>query len=124
MSEYDRSVEAAKRLIERKGVQCVWRKLVTTPADQQRPWLGGTDAPDDHTPFIAFVPATDTASGFGLTKFRDNGVSFSTYGLMAPQDFDPEVTDTLLRDGQPLVIAAVDTIKPADVAVLHVLSIV
>lgn len=125
MGVYDRSIETALRLIERYGIQCEWRSGDVTPADPDRPWLGGERVPGVHNPFIAFVPATDGSSSFGLTKFREGSEveGFTTFGLMAPQDFEPQVTDRVTRDGSLLVIKAIDVLKPADVPVLYVLSI-
>jgi hypothetical protein len=123
---YDEDIAMALELIEEAGQQCVWRKQTTTPADPDRPWLGGVDTPVDHTPFIAFVPATDAPSGFGLTKFRqgEDVPVFSTFGLMGAQAFEPEIADVLLRGGVPQVLAAVAEIRPAEEVVLYVLSIV
>ena len=125
MGYYDEDVATALELIEEAGVQCVWKKQSTTLDDADRPWLGGDDDPDSYDPFIAFIPATDTSSGFGLTKFRqgEDVRDFSTFGLMGAQDFTPEVTDTLLRGGVAQTIVAVDEIKPADQVVLYILSI-
>lgn len=127
MGAYDNSIAVAKRLIAAKGMQCDWIKKQTVLVDPDQPWLGGEDVPTTYRPSIAFLPATDGASGFGITKFRDRGndtATFSTFGLMAPQAFVPEVIDQLVRDGQPLVIVAVDTLAPAGEPVLHILSIV
>lgn len=123
---YDEDIATALELIQEAGQQCVWRKQTTTAVDPERPWLGGEDVPVDHQPFIAFVPATDASSGFGMTKFRQGSdvPTFSTFGLMGPQDFAPEVTDVVLRGGTPLVIAAIDALRPAEEVVLYVLSIV
>ena len=128
MGVYDRQIATALRLIEKYGQQCEVRKSgVAVPDDPHRPWLGGEAPPQVHTPHIAFVPATSGASSFGMTKFRDrdaNSASFSTFGLMGAQDFTPQVTDQLSRDGQPLVIVAVDTLSPNGEPILHILSIV
>lgn len=122
---YDDDIATALELIEEFGQQCVWRKEVVA-RDPDQPWLGGNQTSDDHQPFIAFIPATDGSSGFGLSKFRQgtDDVAFSTFGLMGAQEFTPEVTDTVLRGGTPLVIAAIDTLQPAEDVVLYILSIV
>lgn len=126
MGVYDRQIATALRLIERYGQVCEWHKDQVVPDDPNRPWLGGGTVPDPHSPSIAFLPATDGASGFGVSKFRGSdteAASFNTFGLMGAQDFTPEVTDRLVRGGQPLVIVAVDTLAPNGEPVLHVLSI-
>lgn len=122
---YDDEIATVLELIEEAGQQCVWRKRTTDPDEADRPWLGGDDDSTEYQPFIAFVPATD-AGLFGMTKFRqgEDVPKFSTFGLMGPQEFTPEVGDVLLRDNVPQVLAAVDTLRPAEDAVLHVLSIV
>lgn len=127
MGVYDRPIATALRLIAKYGQVCEWRKTgVVVPDDPARPWLGGSQSQVLHQPSIAFVPATSGASDFGLTKFRQGGgdsASFSTFGLMGAQDFTPEVVDKLTRDGEPLVIVAVDTLAPNGEPILHILSI-
>jgi hypothetical protein len=127
MADYSEDIAMALELIEEDGEQVVWQKVTTQLADPDQPWLGGGDsAPVNHTPFIVFVPATDGASGFGISKFRqgEEQTAFSTFGLMGAQDFDPQTTDVVLRGGQPLVIKSIDTLKPAEQVVLYILSIV
>lgn len=127
MGVYDRQVATAKRLIAKNGKQCQWTKMTTVLDDPAKPWAGGEDVPQVFAPRIAFLPATDGASGFGITKLRDatQTAKFSTYGLMAAQDFTPDVVDMVTCNGVPLVIIAVDTLAPnKDEPILHILSIV
>lgn len=123
---YDEDIQAALEMIEEFGVQCLWTKDAAPPTDPDRPWLGGAPDPDDHQPFICFVPASSVStSGFGLSKYmRDTEVAdFSTFGLMGAQSFTPELTDKVTLNGKAIVVVAVDTLAPAGDPVLHILSI-
>lgn len=127
MGVYDEEIADALELIEEHGQVCEWHKDGVVPDDPDRPWLGGERVPVVKNPSICFLPATDGASGFGISKFRKEAadtVAFSTFGLMGAQDFTPEVRDRLVRDGSPLVLAAVDTLAPNGEVILHILSIV
>jgi len=126
MTVYDRPIATALRLIEKYGVECEWRKSEVVSADPDKPWEGGSQVPDTFNPFICFLPATSGASDFGLSKFRTGTEQegFSTFGLMGAQEFNPEITDRLTRDGNVLVLKAIDTLNPADQVVLYILSIV
>jgi hypothetical protein len=126
MGVYDRQIETAKRLIARYGQQCQWYKDTIVLDDPTRPYLGGGTTSVIKTPSIAFIPATDGASGFGISKFNDaqGTIDFSTFGLMGVQDFVPLTTDRVLRAGVPLVIKSVDVLAPNEQTVLYILSIV
>jgi hypothetical protein len=123
---YDDDIAMVLELVEEAGQVCEWHKDVVTPTDPDRPWLGGVPDPQVHHPSIAFVPPAEMRFGYGMTSFpADEQVArFSTFGLMGVQDFEPLPTDKVLRDGVPLVIAAIDVIRPAEDPVLYVLKIV
>jgi hypothetical protein len=123
---FDEDIAMALELIAENGQVCDWHKDVTTLGNEDRPWLGGETATEVLHPSICFLPATDGASGFGITKFRrpgDDIPSFSTFGLMGAVDFEPLVTDKVMRDGVPLVIVAIDKLKPNEQTLLYILSI-
>jgi len=125
MGVYDRAIETALRLIAKYGQVCQWRKDVTTLVDPDKPWLGGTSEPFIYEPSICFLPAGSATSGFELVQFNDGQVGeFSTVGLMGVHNFEPSVTDVVTRGDQQLVIKKVDALRPAEVPVLYVLSIV
>jgi hypothetical protein len=124
---FDDEIATALELIKENGQVCDWHKDGVVLVDPNRPWLGGNPIEDIRHPSICFVPATDGASGFGMTKFRAGGEdvpSFSTFGLMGAVDFEPKLHDKVLRGGAPLVIVAIDELRPAEEVVLYVLSIV
>lgn len=122
---YDDDIAMALEMVEEFGQQCQWQQIVTTLTDPNKPWLGGVDVPVSHQPFICFLPATDSNSGFGISKLRssEDTVAFSTYGLMGAQDFTPAVPDKVLRDGEPLVVTAIDVLKPNGFPILYILAI-
>jgi len=124
MADYSEDIALAREMIDEAGQVCEWRKT-TVAADPDRPWQGGVPTTVVKRPTIAFLPATD-GGDFGITKFKqggDDSPAFSTYGLMAPQDFEPAVTDVLLRGGVPQTVVAIDVLRPAEQAVLYILSI-
>ncbi len=123
MGQYDDEIATAQELIAEAGMMCEWTKEIVAPTDPDRPWLGGEPTPLHYHPMIAFLPATDGASGFGMTKFKDGVANFSTYGLMGAVSFIPQVGDKLTRGNQPLVIVDIDELKPAEDVLLYVLSI-
>ncbi len=120
---YDDEIETALELIAEAGQVCQWHKDVITPTDPARPWLGGASVPVIHDTPIAFIPATDGASSFGMTKFKEGVANFTTFGLMGVPGFIPHAGDKVMRGGVPLVIVDIDTLQPAEEPVLYVLSI-
>jgi hypothetical protein len=123
---FDDEIATALELIEENGQVCDWHKGEVTLADPDRPWLGGDAVPDIRQVSICFLPATDGASGFGLSKYRagEDVPAFSTFGLMGAVDFEPELHDKVMRGGTPLVIVAIDKLQPNEQTLLYILSIV
>lgn len=123
MTVYTRFIATANRLIDKYGMQVTWSKDVLTPVDVTKPWLGSTNVPTDYTPTIAFIPANGNM--YGMEKYRSQiqAGELSLFGLMAPQEFEPELSDTLVRDGDTQVIKWIDEIKPADETVLYIVGI-
>ena len=121
---YDEDIAAAREAIEEDGQLCQWVKQVTTPVDAVRPWKGSTTQDVPHDAPIAFVPAS--GSMFGLTRYKAaiEAGDFTTFGLMAPPEgWVPALGDKVLRDGAPLVLVNLDTLRPAKDVVLYILSI-
>jgi hypothetical protein len=112
-------------MIADDGVVCQWRKQVVTPIDPDKPWAGSTTAEQTYDVPICFLPANGNM--FGLSRYREaiEAGEFTLFGLMAPPTgWVPELSDLVTRDGLPLVLRNLDTIRPADLALLHILSIV
>lgn len=121
---YDEDIAGALEDIQDAGVQCRWYKGAEAPADPDKPWLGGGAQADPKTPYLCFVPDYEARAGFGLTTLSQGDVpEASEYALMGAQDFEPEVTDKVLRGAETLTVVSVDTLKPAGYAVLHVLGL-
>lgn len=121
---YDEDIAAAREAIEEDGQLCQWVKQDVVLTDPDKPWLGGVAEEVPHDVSIVFVPANGNM--FGLTRYRAaiEAGDFTTFGLMAPPDgFVPELGDKVLRDGAPLVLANLDTLRPAEDVVLYILSV-
>lgn len=124
MAYYDEDIAMALEMIQEAGQQVQWQKTTTVLIDPERPWLGGNETTTVHTPFVCFVP--EGSGDYGMSQFipQTEVGKYSTFGLMGVQDFEPRITDTVLRDGQPLVIETINTLKPASQIVLYILGIV
>lgn len=123
MARFDDAIATCIRLIKRNGMVCDWTKEVLTPIDATKPWLGSTNVPTVYSPYICFVPAT--GSMYNLIRFLKGTETpnVTTFGLMAPQSFAPNVTDLVTRSGEPLKMAYLDTLQPNEQQVLHILGL-
>ena len=123
---FDGEIATALELIAEFGQVCQWHKDPVALSDPDRPWLGGDSIVQVYSPSICFLPASDGASGFGMSKFRkgEEVPAFGTFGLMGAVAFEPQITDRVLRSGSPLVIVGIDTLKPNEQILLYILSIV
>jgi hypothetical protein len=121
---YDDDIAAAREAIEEDGQVCQWVKQTAELNNPAKPWQGGVAEEASHDVPIAFVPAS--GGMFGLTRYRAaiEAGDFTTFGLMAPPSgFVPALGDKVLRDGAPLVLVNLDTLRPAEDVVLYILSI-
>lgn len=122
---YDEDIEAAREAIAEDGMVCQWRKQTVTPIDPDKPWAGNTSVEVFYEVPICFVPAS--GGMFGMTKYKGaiEAGEFTTFGLMSPpQGWVPDLSDLVLRGGTPLVLYSLDTLRPAEDPVLHILGIV
>lgn len=123
MARFDSAIATAIRLIKKNGMQCAWTKETLTPIDPLQPWLGDTGVDVVYNPYICFVPAS--GSNYGLIKLLGGTESpaVKTWGLMAPQAFEPKLTDLVTRDGEPLKMATLDVLRPNEQIVLYTLGL-
>lgn len=124
MARFDNAIATAIRLIQKNGMQCTWSKDELTPIDPDKPWLGDSAVTTTYSPYICFVPAS--GGFYSLVKLLGGTESpaVKTWGLMAPQTFKPELTDLVTRDGAPLKFAYIDTLRPNEQVVLHIMGLV
>lgn len=123
-TEYDDFIELAHELINEFGAPITWQKKIVTLFDPAKPWLGGEEEIVSYSPVVCFVP--DTGNEFDFIKLMSGTEvpKYTTFGLMAPQPFQPVITDLVEREGKPLVIDTINEIKPATQTVLYILGIV
>lgn len=118
--------DSAAAKIQAKGRQVTFIKVATTPSDTSAPWRGSDDPrtvpADSEQLFAVFVPVAGSALGLRYTS-EELVKRAEQVALVAPgssftkdlEDFD-EILDS---DGSRWRIEFVETLKPADVAVMH-----
>lgn len=124
MGRFDASIEMAHRLIKRNGMICDWEKAEATLIDPAQPWLGSTEVVTVHRPYLCFVPAS--GGNYNLIRALGGATEspmVTTYALMAPQPFAPAKTDLVKRSGEPLKIEYINTVKPNEQDVLHIIGL-
>jgi hypothetical protein len=124
--DYSQNVLSALRLIAKYGEPCTWVK--PAPADPAaKPWRDTRDGdPVDFDCMIAFFSGTDLSRGSTPFKMYNAGTEVTGYsliGLMAPTNFDPELTDTLTRTSGKADIVWIDIVAPSGVPVLYYIAI-
>jgi hypothetical protein len=113
---YSGAIATALRLIAAKGGACVWRKpgAHDSGAEDWRDVRSGS--PDDHDVKIAWFRPRDL--GYGRTEFLrsipDTEIAEGfEVGLMAGgTDFEPELTDVVVRNSVPSEIGYLDRLAP------------
>lgn len=124
MARFDSAIATAIRLIKKNGMQCAWTKETLTPIDPSQPWLGDTSVDVVYNPYICFVPAS--GSNYNLVKLLGGTETpaVKTWGLMAPQSFEPKLTDLVTRNGEPLKMGVLDSLQPNEQIVLYMIGLV
>lgn len=112
-----------RQAITDEGAECLWESKTKTPIDADKPWLGTTSEPVNHTVWIAFVDIA-TAAAMLSQWGKDNEVSSSTlFGLMGNHGFAPVIGERVLRTGkEDLIVKDITEAAPAGVALFYLLE--
>lgn len=123
MGQFDRAIATAQRLIKKNGQPVTWRKLTEVAANPDEPWNGGTNAVVEHTPFMCFVPAKESATRVFMAYLAGTEVKTGRLAaLMGAVDFTPDAKDVVIRDGVELRIESIDKLSPNGQAVLYMVE--
>lgn len=123
MADYSSQIASAQATIKRKGRLIQWRQFPPdAPADASKPWLVIVGTPLNFDAYIAFLPA---GSGKSLLQYMGQTeiVSGAVIGFMGAVPFTPKLNDIVIRDSETLRVKSIDTIKPAEQDILHVLQL-
>lgn len=112
---YDRLRETVNRLVNKYGDLVTWKKVTNNaPSDSDKPWDFAADTTLEHTVRVVFnIDDLEDRQFFHYMKKSNIGAGLVN-GIIGAQSFTPEKKDTVIRDGQELVITAIDPIKPGD----------
>lgn len=122
MNPFADDIAAALEMIAEDGEACVWSKPAASDPNA-KPWRDKRiGEPTDYPVSIAFFSPADIKRGVGMAATFVVGtetVTATQVGIMAGgQDFDVEVTDTLLRTSGKAQIIGLDNIAPNGIAIL------
>lgn len=126
MSKFSSKIKLAKRLIGENGQDVTWVKQ-NELANVNQPWKSVAGAADGSNKFPCKILFLKEGSGtfnalFHLIKGSD-AVTGAPKGLMAPQDdFTPEMTDSVVRDGSVMVIKSVNPLAPNGELILYTIE--
>lgn len=123
MSEYDRAIATAQRLIAKKGMSVTWKQLTNgTPADPDKPWRPGATEHTDKTVNIVFFPYNRENQKFLALLTGTEVPKGEEYGLMGAVDFTPTLKDTIVRNGETLAVETINLLAPAGDPVLYTIG--
>jgi hypothetical protein len=125
MARFDRAIKTAERLIERNGQSVIWRTVNDgTPSDPLKPWKPSDQADVDRTAFICFLPVDKEAKQlFRFLRGTNDLPTGNIQGLMKGNvNFEPNLKDVVLRDGEILRIRSIDLLSPNGQKVLYTIE--
>ena len=120
MARFDAAIKTAQKLIAKNGEKVVWNVSPDpTPTDPNKPWKPGPAQADPKDVVICFLPVDrQTQESFNFV----NGTEVpkgSVMGLMGGVDFEPNLKDTVTRNGVELRLAYIDVLSPNGQKVLY-----
>ncbi len=121
-------IDAALEMIAEDGELCSWFKPAPD-ADDAKPWRDVRDGEpvEYENVSLAFFSPIDLARGSGQFGMFEQGTdvpSYSQIGLMAGgQEFEPEITDWIVRISGKAEIVMLDKVAPNGIAVLWYVAI-
>jgi len=122
MARFDRAIATAERLIAKNGQAATWRKTTAPVDDPTKPWLNGTPVVADDDCVICFLPINKEMRDM-LTFIRGTEVlGGAVMGLMGQVEFEPNPTDTVVRDGVVYTINNLDILAPNGQVVLYTIE--
>jgi hypothetical protein len=121
MSIYDRQIENAKRLIKAKGQLVIWSQ--TNIAIGAKPWLSSIPTSVNHNVSIVFLPQSRTMMEFfRYLKGTDIPIG-SMIGLMGAVNFEPKLSDIIIRPNDELKIKSISPLAPNGDIIFYQLEI-
>lgn len=119
---FDNAIALAKRMIVKNGQVVTWKQVKDTANDAE-PW-NPTEAVDvSKKVSICFIPPRDNEWRKLLAYLKGSEVpSGRLAGLMAPQTFEPNLKDIVVRNGVELRIASIDKLAPNEQTVLYTIE--
>ena len=114
MGVFDRSLNAAQRLIRKYGQDVTWQKRIDgVPADPAKPWLPAEVAVNSFNVRMVFFPEKSDALAVAMLLRGTEVHSGALVGIMAAGiTFVPDIKDTVLRDGMMLAIESINLLAP------------
>jgi hypothetical protein len=112
-----------RQAITEEGATCLWETKTKTAVDANKPWLGTTSVPVEHSVSITFVDIA-TAAAMLSQWGKDTEVSSSTlFGLMGNHGFTPGIGERVLRAGkEDLIVKDITEAAPAGVALFYLVE--
>lgn len=116
---YERAIATAKRMIEAKGMPCVWTEIRPGPATApNKP--GPTISFEYPDTYLVFLPENrigyEWLKAITGTEIPEGG----GYALMAAVDFEPTLSSTITQiDGTELQPNSIDPLSPNGEIILY-----
>lgn len=123
VSVYQPAVNAATRDIKKWGDECIWiSRTAGSLADAAKPWDKADDIEIKTTVRILF--SADDLEDRQLRYYLKNTETQRglVNGMMHVVNFKPSMKDTVIRDGEELIIATLDVLKPGSVIIFHLIE--
>ena len=124
---YQRQAASADRMINKKGATVKFVSVPTVLVDPNKPWEPSSGvAVETNLKMVFLSPSSsgDSQLGKELLQFMQGTevVTGQIRGYMGALGITPKISDKVIRDSKTLIIKAVDTLKPADIAILHIVE--
>lgn len=113
MTLYDRLRSVSKRLIDKYGQKVIYTRITNpTPVDPNKEWIKGDSNTSEVEIVMLFLP--DDRDKRETKNYSDRSVvgRGNTKGYTYDLGFEPNLKDTIKREGQVYSIESITTYKP------------
>jgi hypothetical protein len=120
MSQYDRQVKQAIRMIKKYGQVVTWNARAEN-VDSSQPWKSTEVGPTPYPVSIVFL-RNSGSNGMNAIFHLMKGTDIpegAPQGIMASVPFTPNITDTIDRNGVAMKVVSIDPVAPGGIPILY-----
>ena len=125
MERFDRAIKTVLKLVAKNGQTVTFKHTNQSVPNVNEPWNMVESLPNTQDIKMVFLsPSSNSQVGKELLQYL-TGTSVPTgkiRGYCGPFNYVPKLNDVFIRNGQTLIISAVDTLSPNGQTIMYIVE--